>query len=116
MDAELILNDIRYQVITSANQSNIDVAYCEYDFETSQWNLGVRLEQTLPPNRYNNSQIKVVECVTNRVHAVVEHDLDDPETNSEEILRKLQNILAELNAVGTITLSHAKNNRIQHGG
>ena len=115
MSTELILNNIRHQVITSANQLNIDVAYCEYDFETSSWNLDVKLEQTLPPNRDNNIDVKVVECVTNRAHATVGHDLDDPETNPEAIVRKLKGIVAELSAVGTITLRHAKNNRIQHG-
>ena len=116
MDAELILNDIRFWTINSAKKLDVDVVYCEYDFETGKWHLELKMEQTLPPNRNNTSDVKVVESVANRVRVVVEHDLADPENTSDKILRKIEKVLAEVNTVGRITLSHAKNNRIQHGG
>lgn len=113
MNTELTLNDVRYQLIRTANHLGIEVVYAEYDFETSHWNIELRLEQTLPPNPDNTSEVRIVECITNRVHAIIDHDPEAGEITAEKIHKQMRTLVAELHAVGILSLRQAQSDRMQ---
>ena len=113
MNTELTIATVRHQLIRNTNHLGIEVVYCEYDFETSQWNVELRLEQTLPPNRHTTSAVRVVESITNRVHVRLDHDLEAGETITDKIHGQLTATVAQLHTVGMLSLKQAVSNRIQ---
>ncbi len=114
MNTELTLNEVRATLIHKAKPLGIEVVYAEYDFETSQWNVELIMEQTLPPNRDNTSEVRVVECVTNRVQIRLDHNLEDGAEAADKIHMQLRIIVGEFNIVGALAYRQARDNRIQH--
>lgn len=114
MSTETTLNEVRTKLIHNAKPLGIEVVYAEYDFETSQWNIELRLEQTLPPNRDNTSEVRVVECITNRVQIRLDHNLEGGTEATDKVHRQLQILVGEFNIVGVLGYRQARDNRIQH--
>lgn len=113
MSTENTLNEVRAKLIHKAERLGIEVVYAEYDFETSHWNIELRLEQTLPPNPDNTSEVRIVECITNRVNARIEHDHEVRGIATEKVHKHVHTLVAELHAVGILSLRQAQADRMQ---
>jgi len=114
MSTETTLNEVRAKLIHKTKPLGIEVVYAEYDFETSQWNIELRMDQTLPPNRDNTSETRVVECITNRVQIRLDHNLEGGTESTEKVHMQLRIIVGEFNIVGVLAYRQARDNRIQH--
>ena len=116
MDHVDIETDLRHKMLHVAQKHCIDVVYISHDESTSLWLIELRVEHTLPPNRYNTAAAHVVEAVVNRMKVSLQHDLKGDAGEADRILRKFHAIVSEMAMVSSPTYTHAKYHRVQHGG
>lgn len=108
--------DVRYAILQSAFNHGVEVVYCRYDEETSQWDVELQRQQTLPPNPDNTPDVRVTECITHRARVMLRHDLDSPGNTPGEVVKKVRVILAQLDNASKDAYTRALDGRIEHHG